>query len=89
MFERDLLVAGIAFVLGIVLLWSAVINHERAFQIRTPQYLSEMFGRTTARLIIGLVGVFVIFLGMCILLDRPESNSQIIGPKKLATDLRG
>ncbi len=67
MFERDLLVAFIAFALGFALISSAVLNYERAFEIRTPKYLSQTLGRGRARMIMGLIGAFVVLIGIYII----------------------
>lgn len=67
MLERDLLVAFIALGLGFCMVSAAVMNHERAFQIRTPNYLSQTYGRHMARLIIGCIGTLVALLGVYIL----------------------
>ena len=67
MFERDLLVSFIAFTLGLLMVSSALMNYERAFEMRTPQYLTEMIGRTGARLVMGLIGLLIVVMGAYIL----------------------
>ncbi|MEM7455629.1 MAG: hypothetical protein AAF456_14850 [Planctomycetota bacterium] len=67
MFARDLLVAAVAIGLGTVLLFSALTNHSRTFEMRTPHYLAETLGRTKARWIIGTIGFVVLMLGAYIL----------------------
>ena len=67
MYERDLLVAFIAFALGFLMISSALMNYERAFEMRTPQYLTEIIGRTGARLVMGVVGLMIVVMGIYIL----------------------
>ena len=67
MFARDLLVATVAIGLGAVLLFSALTNHSRTFEMRTPSYLTESLGRTRARWIVGTTGFVVLMLGAYIL----------------------
>jgi hypothetical protein len=67
MFERDLLVSFIAFALGFLMISSAYTNYERAFEMRTPQYLTETIGRTGARLVMGTIGLLIVLMGIYIL----------------------
>ena len=67
MYERDLLVAIIAFVLGLLMISTAWMNYERAFEMRTPQFLSQSLGRSGARLVMGLVGMFIVLMGIYIM----------------------
>lgn len=67
MFERDLLIAFIAFALGFLMISSALTNYERAFEMRTPQFLTETIGRTGARLVMGTIGLLIVLMGMYIL----------------------
>lgn len=67
MFERDLLVSFIALALGLLMLTSAFVNYDKAFQLNTPQYLTQTLGRTGARLVMAFVGLFVVTLGVYIL----------------------
>ena len=63
MFERDLLVAVIAFGLGIILLMSAISNSETVFQSPKGEFLTRKLGRRHARIVVGAVGTFVLFMG--------------------------
>ena len=67
MFERDLLVSFIAFALGFLMISSALMNYERAFEMRTPQFLTETIGRQGARLVMGIIGLLIVILGVYIL----------------------
>ena len=67
MFERDLLVSFIAFALGFLMISSALTNYERAFEMRTPQYLTDIIGRTGARLVMGTIGLLIVIMGIYIL----------------------
>ena len=67
MFERDLLVSFIAFALGFVMISSALMNYERAFEMRTPQFLTETIGRQGARLVMGMIGLLIVVMGVYIL----------------------
>ena len=80
MFERDLLVSFIAFALGLLMVSSALMNYERAFEMRTPQYLSEMIGRTGARLVMGLIGLLIVVIGAIFCALRTFSRMNPAGP---------
>ncbi len=79
MFERDLLVATIAIGLGLVMFVSAASDAKWLFEIRTPKYLSDQFGRNRARLILSGIGAVVILLGVYILFGpKNESSSKVL-----------
>ncbi len=94
MFARDLMVAAIAIGLGMYLLLSAVMNHRRTFEMRTPNYWSEVYGRTCARWLIGGIGFILLMLGGYILcepmIDRVSELSKLENddPHAFAIDAR-
>ena len=64
MSERDLLVAAVAMVLGVMMVHSAIVNQGWCFQMAFARKISKYGGNEYARYAIGSVGTFVIFLGM-------------------------
>lgn len=90
MYERDLLVSIIAFILGLLIISSAWMNYERAFKMRTPQFLSETLGRTGARLVMGLVGMFIVLIGVYIILTpflEKKSQNQPLNDRLIVEDM--
>ena len=90
MYERDLLVSFIAFALGFIMISSALMNYERAFEMRTPKFLSDTIGRQGARLVMGFVGLIVVLLGAYILcspyLLKDSSGSRSVEDKHWSYD---
>jgi hypothetical protein len=64
MSERDLFVAVVALVLGVMMLYSAILNEGWCFQMAFARKISKHRGNESARYAIGSVGTLVIFLGM-------------------------
>ena len=64
MTERDYLVAFVAFVLGAMMLYSAILNEGWCFQMAMARKVSKHAGHQSARVFIGSVGTFVILLGV-------------------------
>ena len=64
MTERDILVATVALVLGVMMVHSALLNQGWCFQMAFARKISKHRGQESARFAIGSVGTFVIFLGM-------------------------
>lgn len=63
MWERDWLVAGVAALLGLSMIWSGWTNNTFAFQLWLPRLLDTRFGRPRARVLLVLLGAGVISLG--------------------------
>lgn len=63
MYERDLFIGLVALVLGGLLLVAGIRNDARCFEMRTPMMMAQMWGRTTARLILSLVGIMMVAVG--------------------------
>lgn len=61
---RDWLVAAIAALFGLLVIWAAFRNHPFAFKLWLPRLLERQFGRTTARLLLGSLGIGLIVLGI-------------------------
>ncbi len=64
MSERDLFVAVVALVLGVMMVYSAILNEGWCFQMAFARKISKQRGNENARYAIGSVGTFVIFLGL-------------------------
>lgn len=61
---REWLVAAIAALFGLFAIWAAIRNHPFAFKLWIPRLLDRQFGRTTARLLLGSLGLGLIVLGI-------------------------
>ncbi len=64
MYHRDLLVAAIATVLGLNIIYLAAINNSWVFELGTVSTLERHFGRQPARLILASLGTTLVFLGI-------------------------
>lgn len=68
MIERDLLVAIVAFALGVFLIHAAIISRPKCFEFWLVKRIETRYGRNTARNVVGLVGLLMILLGVFVLL---------------------
>ena len=78
MTERDYLVAFVAFGLGAMMLYSAILNEGWCFQMAMARKVSKHAGHQSARIFIGSVGTFVILLGVYTLFG-PQINQLVTG----------
>ena len=76
MTERDYLVAFVAFGLGAMMLYSAILNEGWCFQMAMARKVSKHAGHQSARIFIGSVGTFVILLGVYTLFG-PQINQLV------------
>ena len=74
MIERDYFVALVAFVLGAMMLYSAILNEGWCFQMAMARKISKHGGHQSARIFIGSIGTFVILLGVYTLFGPQLSN---------------
>ena len=82
MIERDLLVSFIALSLGLLMITSALVNYEKAFQLNTPQYLTQTLGRSGARFVMATIGLFVVSLGLYLVCTPIFGDSRILQDRK-------
>ena len=61
---RDLFVAMVAIGLGLNIVYTAVYNSEKCFQLSTVQMMERNFGRENARFILIGLGSFCVVLGI-------------------------
>lgn len=61
---REWLVAGVAALFGLFVIWAAFSNHPFAFKLWLPRLLEKKFGRETARVLLGILGFFLVLLGI-------------------------
>lgn len=83
MFERDLLVACVACVLGSLLLFAGIANRERFFESPTPRALAARVGRMPARWILALAGAALIAVG-----GRIFWGDAALGPSRRALPIQ-
>lgn len=76
MIERDYFVALVAFGLGAMMLYSAILNEGWCFQMAMARKISKHSGHQSARIFIGSIGTFVILLGVYTLFG-PQLNNWI------------
>lgn len=74
MTERDYFVAFVAFGLGAMMLYSAILNEGWCFQMAMARKISKHGGHQSARIFIGSIGTFVILLGVYTLFGPQLSN---------------
>lgn len=60
---RELLVAGVAVVFGLVVIGAAFRDSPFAFQLWLPRLLERKFGRAKARFLLGILGISLFLLG--------------------------
>jgi hypothetical protein len=63
---HDLLVGGLAAIVGLVLIAGAIVNGSWLLSLPKFRRLSESIGKTAARVVIALLGVAVIAIGITI-----------------------
>jgi hypothetical protein len=61
---REWLVAGVAALLGVIVIWAAIGNRPFAFKLWLPRLLDRRFGRNAARLLLSLLGATLVLLGV-------------------------
>jgi len=61
---REWLVAGVAALFGLLVIWAAASDHSFAFRLWLPRLLEKKFGRNQARVLLGLLGLSLIVLGI-------------------------
>ena len=74
MTERDFLVAFVAFGLGAMMVYSAILSEGWCFKMAMARKISKHAGHQSARIFIASVGTFVIFLGIYTLFG-PQINN--------------
>ncbi len=77
MIERDFIVAVVAVIVGIVLMWNSVV---RSSDFRSPllQNLESRFGKRGTRFILGGIGVVLILAGVYLFVFTPSKNSRVL-----------
>jgi len=63
MLDTDLFVGSVAIALGAFVASAAIFNWDWYYQLRKPQWVESLWGRTTARIIFAIVGLGLIVLG--------------------------
>jgi hypothetical protein len=61
---REWLVAAVAVLFGLLVVWAAISNQPFAFQLWLPRLLERKFTRNRARVLLGLMGFSLILLGI-------------------------
>lgn len=61
---REWLVAGVAALFGLFVIWAAFSNHPFAFKLWLPKLFEKRFGRETARVLLGILGLSLVLLGV-------------------------
>ena len=74
MIERDILVAVVAFGLGIFLIHAAVICRPACFEFWLVKRIENRYGRKVARNVVGVAGGLIMLLGVCVLLFPSKTH---------------
>ena len=74
---EDLLVGTLAAMMGVVLVFCAVLNWEWYYSLRTARWLQKMLGRNGARFVHTLLGLSIVAMGVAIALGYRWT---LIGP---------
>ena len=61
---REWLVAAVAVLFGLLVVWTAFINQPFAFKLWRPRLLEKKFSRNQTRVLLGLLGLSLILLGI-------------------------
>ncbi len=61
---REWLVAAVAVLFGLLVVWTAFINQPFAFKLWLPRLLEKKFSRNQTRVLLGLLGLSLILLGI-------------------------
>ena len=67
MLERDVLVALVAFCLGLFIIHAAYIQRPSCFEFWLVKKIDTRFGRQTARTVVGFAGLIVLGLGLYVI----------------------
>ena len=64
MIHPDLLVGAVALGISIFALGSAIFNWNTAYELRTPRWMEARWGRGRTRIVLGVVGTVLFFIGL-------------------------
>lgn len=74
MIERDILVALVAFGLGIFLIHAAIVCRPACFEFWLVKRIETRYGRKVARNVVGVAGGLIMVLGVCVLLFPSKTH---------------
>ena len=63
MIHPDLLVGTVALGISIFAMGSAIFNWDPAYELRTPRWMEARWGRGRTRIILGVIGMVLFFIG--------------------------
>jgi hypothetical protein len=64
---QDLVVGVITCIAGLVFLYGAVTNNQFLLDLHKTRWITNLWGRTGARVFVGLIGVGLLVLGGAII----------------------
>lgn len=85
MIHPDTFVGAVAVGLSIFVLGSAIFNWQPVYKIRTPRWIESRWGRSRARLVLGIVGTILFFIGCYLLFGFAPRTVYLSGQSKSFT----
>ena len=80
MFDRDLLIAIVAFVLGAFVMHAAYISRPACFEFWLVKRIEGKLGRPKTRAVVGLTGFLIAMLGVYVLAFPSSTYRSSISP---------
>ena len=74
---RDIFVGSVAMALGVLMIYTALVNQGWCFQMKVARVIAESKGQAKARTFIGSVGALILLLGLYTLI-APMIATQIL-----------
>lgn len=65
---RDLFVASVALTLGVIMVYSSILNQGWCFHLKVARVIEESKGRDKARTFVGTIGGVLVLVGLYLLL---------------------
>lgn len=81
--SRDILVAIIAFGLGLNIFYAALTDNARCFELATVRTIERHFGRSPARFFLVGIGSVCVFLGAFLVAQSTDRKSEVVQSETL------
>ena len=77
MIHPDLLVGTVALGISIFAIGSAIFNWDPAYELRTPRWMETRWGRGRTRIVLGVIGMLLFFIGFYLIYGLiPHSSTK-------------
>ncbi len=83
MFERDLFIAIVAFLLGLFVMHAAYISRPACFEFWLVKRIEAKLGRPKTRTLVGFAGFLIVMLGVYVLVFPSKSYQSSKSPHSI------